>query len=171
MSRGRGALALLAGLALVIAGCGSGNSASTDTKGSGASVPTTPAPPVAGAPTGAVISAGSTPKLGRVIVESKGHTLYAFQADKGTVSSCYGSCEKVWPALLSKGKPQAGEGAGAAKLGTSVRKDGAAQVTYAGHPLYTYVADKKPGDTSGNRYSSFGAQWHALKPNGEAAGG
>ncbi len=113
----------------------------------------------------------TTPKLGKVIVDSKGFTLYDFHKDKGTTSSCYGGCAQVWPALLSEGKPQAGEGAAASKLGTTMRKDGTVQVTYAGHPLYTYTADKKPGDTTGNDFSSFGAQWYALFPSGEEAPG
>jgi predicted lipoprotein with Yx(FWY)xxD motif len=56
------------------------------------------------------------------------------------------------------------------KLGTSERKDGTVQVTYAGHPLYTYTGDTKPGDANGNDFSSFGAQWYALLPSGEEAG-
>ncbi len=44
-------------------------------------------------------------------------------------------------------------------------------MTYAGHPLYTYVADKKPGDTTGNDFTSFGGQWYALTPAGQEAGG
>ena len=59
----------------------------------------------------------------------------------------------------------------ASKLGTTKRKDGTMQVTYAGHPLYTYVADTKPGDAKGNDFSSFGAEWYALQPSGEEAEG
>ncbi len=62
-------------------------------------------------------------------------------------------------------------GAEASQLGTTKRSDGTVQVTYAGHPLYTYAADTKPGEAKGNDFSSFGAQWYALKPNGEEAGG
>jgi predicted lipoprotein with Yx(FWY)xxD motif len=58
----------------------------------------------------------------------------------------------------------------ASKLGTTKRSDGTLQVTYAGHPLYTYTADTKPGDAKGNDFSSFGAQWYALQPSGEEAG-
>ncbi len=63
-----------------------------------------------------------------------------------------------------------GNGASASKLGTTERKDGTMQVTYAGHPLYTFVEDKKPGEANGNDVSAFGAQWYALKGNGEEAG-
>jgi predicted lipoprotein with Yx(FWY)xxD motif len=118
-------------------------------------------------PTGAVITATTTPKLGKVIVEEKGLTLYDFHQDKGTTSSCYGACAKTWPPLLTEGKPVAGEGATPSKLGVTMRKDGTEQVTYAGHPLYTYAQDTKPGDTTGNDITSFGAEWYALEPNGE----
>ena len=110
------------------------------------------------------------PKLGPVLVDAKGFTLYDFHKDKGTTSACYGSCAKIWPPLTTAGAPTASNGAMASQLGTTKRSDGSVQVTYAGHPLYTYVVDKKPGEANGNDFSSFGARWHALKPSGEDAG-
>ncbi len=121
--------------------------------------------------TAAVITVGTVPKLGKVLVDSKGLTLYDFHKDKGGKSACYGACEQVWPPLTTEGEPQAGEGAMASKLGTTKRKDGTMQVTYAGWPLYTYVADKKPGEANGNDIDSFGAEWYALQPSGEEAEG
>jgi len=73
-------------------------------------------------------------------------------------------------ATMTYAGPTAGEGASASQLGTTKRKDGTVQVTYAGHPHYTYAADKKPGEANGNDFSSYGAQWYALKGNGEEAG-
>jgi predicted lipoprotein with Yx(FWY)xxD motif len=119
----------------------------------------------------AVISLASAPKLGLILVDSKGLTVYDFHKDKGTESSCYGACEQGWPPVISAGEPQVGNGASASKLGTTERKDGTMQVTYAGHPLYTFVEDKKPGEANGNDVSAFGAQWYALKGSGEEAGG
>lgn len=165
------ALALIAMLA--VAGCGSssdnGSSSSTGAYGGGEST-SKPASTKASGGGAAVITAASAPKLGKIIVDSKGLTLYDFHKDKGTTSACYGGCAQVWPPLITEGEPQAGEGAMASKLGTTERKDGTTQVTYAGHPLYTYTADTKPGDTKGNDFSSFGAQWYALLPSGEEAG-
>ena len=169
------ALALIA--ALAIAGCGSSSSDSSSSNsggayGSGGESTTKPASTKASSSgTAAVVTAASAPKLGRIIVDSKGFTLYDFHKDKGTTSSCYGGCAKVWPPLISEGNPEAGEGAMASKLGTTERKDGTLQVTYAGHPLYTYTADTKPGDAKGNDFSSFGAEWYALQPSGEEAEG
>jgi predicted lipoprotein with Yx(FWY)xxD motif len=167
-------LALLAvGAALAIAGCGSSDNESGGGYGgkSGGGTSTT----ASGEKTttgggGAFVSLASVPKLGLVLVDSKGFTLYDFHKDKGTKSSCYGACAQIWPPLLTESAPQPSNGAAAAKLGTTKRSDGTVQVTYAGHPLYTYTADKKPGEANGNDFSSFGAQWYALKGNGEEAG-
>jgi predicted lipoprotein with Yx(FWY)xxD motif len=167
------ALALIALLA--VAGCGSSSDSSSSggggAYGGGDEKPTTSASSEpSGDGTVAVVTAAAAPKLGKIIVDSKGLTLYDFHKDKGGKSACYGACEQGWPPLRSEGEPQAGEGAMASKLGTTERKDGTTQVTYDGHPLYTFVEDKKPGEANGNDTSAFGAQWYALLPSGEEAG-
>ncbi len=167
------ALALIATLA--VAGCGGSDNGSGGGgygSGNGSTTTTTTASnEPTGSGTAAIVSATTVPKLGKVIVDAKGFTLYDFHKDKGGASACYGACAKVWPPLLTDGKPQVGEGAMASKLGTTKRKDGTLQVTYAGWPLYTYEADKKPGDANGNDFSSFGAEWYALQPSGKEAEG
>jgi predicted lipoprotein with Yx(FWY)xxD motif len=168
-----GLLALAAVLA--IAGCGSSGSDGTSggAYGGGGSSDTTSAttaksPP--GAESGAaVLTVATAPKVGAILVNSKGFTVYDFHKDKGTTSSCYGGCAGLWPPVTTEGAPQTGEGAMASQLGTTKRKDGTTQVTYAGHPLYTYAADKKPGEANGNDFSSFGGEWYALKGSGEEA--
>jgi predicted lipoprotein with Yx(FWY)xxD motif len=169
-------LAVLGAMALAVAGCGGGGDSSGasgsggspyGSKGGSAQKNASSETP-AGAETGAaVVSLGNVQKLGMVLVDSSGMTLYDFHKDKGTASSCYGACAKVWPPALTEGEPQAGNGASASKLGTTERKDGTTQVTYAGHPLYTYVADQKPGEANGNDIDDFGAEWYALQGNGE----
>jgi predicted lipoprotein with Yx(FWY)xxD motif len=166
------ALTLIALLAIVGCGSSSDNSSSSGGAygGSGEGTTKPASSEGGGGGTAAIVSATSVPKLGKIIVDSKGFTLYDFHKDKGGKSSCYGGCAQVWPPLRTEGKPQVGEGAMSSKLGTTERKDGTTQVTYAGWPLYTYVADKKPGDANGNDFSSFGAQWYALLPSGQEAG-
>jgi len=166
------ALLAVAG-ALAIAGCGSSNNESSSSGGGNSteSAASTTSESAGSSGAATFVSIASVPKLGSVIVNSKGFTLYDFHKDKGTKSSCYGECAKVWPPLTTEGAPQPSNGASASKLGTTKRSDGTIQVTYAGHPLYTYVADTKPGDAKGNDFSSFGGQWYALKANGEEAGG
>jgi predicted lipoprotein with Yx(FWY)xxD motif len=167
------ALALIG--ALAIAGCGSSSDSSSSSGGaygsSEGSTAKNASSGSSGGGTAAIVSAAGAPKLGRILVDSKGFTLYDFHKDKGTTSACYGACASVWPPLTTEGAPQAGEGASASKLGTTKRKDGTTQVTYAGHPLYTYTADTKPGEANGNDFSSYGAEWYALLPSGEEAKG
>jgi predicted lipoprotein with Yx(FWY)xxD motif len=116
----------------------------------------------------AVADAGG--EVGEVLVDSKGFTLYYFEKDEGGKSACYGACAEGWPPLRTEGAPKGTGGVQAAKLGTTKRRDGSEQVTYAGWPLYTYVADKKPGEANGNDIDAFGAEWYALHSNGEKAG-
>jgi predicted lipoprotein with Yx(FWY)xxD motif len=107
-----------------------------------------------------------TTKLGRVLVNANGRTLYLFEKDKNRKSSCSGACAQAWPPLITSGAPKAGSGAQTSKLGSTKRADGRMQVTYAGHPLYTFAADKKAGDTKGEELDAFGAEWYALSAGG-----
>jgi predicted lipoprotein with Yx(FWY)xxD motif len=115
---------------------------------------------------GAKVAIAKT-RLGRILVDSKGITLYDFVKDKGTTSACYGACAALWPPLITKGKPIAGPGVRASLLGTTKRKDGKLEVTYAGRPLYYFVTDKKPGQTTGQGINQFGAPWWVLSPAGK----
>jgi predicted lipoprotein with Yx(FWY)xxD motif len=101
-----------------------------------------------------------------VLVDSEGLTVYSFANDRGTTSSCYGACAEAWPPLIATGTPNAGEGATSSDLGTTKRKDGKLQVTYAGHPLYTFVEDHGPGEANGNGSTAFGGEWNALDESG-----
>src|ERR1700751_6029363 len=105
-------------------------------------------------------------RLGRILVDSRGITLYDFVADQHGRSSCYGACATYWPHLLTKGKPRAGPGVRASLLGTTKRKDGKLEVTYNHHPLYYFVGDRKPGQATGQGLNQFGAPWWALSPAG-----
>jgi predicted lipoprotein with Yx(FWY)xxD motif len=169
-----GALALAALLA--ITGCGGGGSSSSAKTSAEAEPASTSnrygnaeSSKPAAESTGqvAVVKVMDTPDLGKVIVDSKGMTLYDFHKDKGTKSACYGECAVAWPPLLTSGEPKAMAGAQQSLLGTTKRKDGTIQVTYDGHPIYGFVEDHKPGETNGNDFNGFGAQWYALLPNGE----
>jgi predicted lipoprotein with Yx(FWY)xxD motif len=108
-----------------------------------------------------------TTKLGKVLVNSKGVTLYLFEKDKNGKSACSGACAAAWPPLLTKGKPTASGGASAAKLGTTKRSDGTTQVTYNRHPLYTFIKDaNKAGSTQGQGVDAFGAEWYVVGTKG-----
>jgi predicted lipoprotein with Yx(FWY)xxD motif len=173
-SRKRTGLALAA-IAIVAVGCGSSNSSTSagGAYGAGGSSSTT-APASTGGST-AVIAVADNPKLGKILVDSKGVTVYYFEKDKqgGKSSTCSGACASVWPPVTTSGAPngvsptvKGQKGVQASKLGTIKRSDGSNQVTYNGWPLYTYVSDKKPGDAKGNDLKQFGATWYALTPAG-----
>jgi len=115
---------------------------------------------------GARVDVAKSP-LGRILVDSKGITLYDFPPDKGTTSVCYGACAALWPPLTTNGKPVAGPGVRASLLGTTKRKDGRLEVTYNGHPLYYFVTDRKPGQTTGQGVDQFGGPWWVLSPAGK----
>ena len=120
-----------------------------------------------GAATGEAKVAIAKSPLGRILVDSKGITLYDFVKDKGATSVCYGACAALWPPLLTKGKPVAGPGVRASLLGTTKRKDGRLEVTYNHHPLYYFVTDRKPGQTTGQGVNQFGGPWWVLSTAGK----
>jgi predicted lipoprotein with Yx(FWY)xxD motif len=106
-----------------------------------------------------------TTKLGRVLVDGSGRTLYLFEKDKGGKSACAGACATGWPPLMTSAKPKAGHGIQAKLLGTTRRASGT-QVTYSGHPLYAFAGDSQAGQTNGEGSKAFGAAWYVLAPNG-----
>ena len=153
---------------IAAAACGSSSSAAGTPYGSpvasASPVPTaSPAPSASAA--GAVINVAST-RLGTILVDASGRTLYLFVADKGTTSVCYGQCATYWPPVLTKGSPSAGGGVNAAQLGTTSRSDGTVEVTYGGHPLYYFITDKKAGDVTGQGINAFGGPWYVVAPSG-----
>ena len=147
--------------ALLAAACGGTTSSTTATSPS-------PSPVGSPATTGTTIAVATNAKLGQLLVDSKGMTVYLFVADTGTSSTCYTSCATIWPPVLTTGAPQAGAGATATQLGTTTRTDGKVEVTYAGHPLYYFVQDKAAGDTTGQGINGFGGLWWVLSPSGAA---
>ena len=118
----------------------------------------------------ATVSASVNAKLGQILVDGNGRTLYLFEADKGASSTCYGACASYWPPLLTGGMPVAGTGVNASMLGTTKRTDGTTEVTYGGHPLYYVVTDHNPGDASGQAVTNFGAAWFVVGTDGNKIG-
>jgi predicted lipoprotein with Yx(FWY)xxD motif len=107
--------------------------------------------------------------LGKILVNSQGFTLYLFTRDSHDKNSCVkvSGCAKVWPALTS-GKPTAGSGVKASKLSTITLPGGSKQVTYAGHPLYTYAPSTEKAETSYVGVTFFGGAWDAVNASGGA---
>jgi predicted lipoprotein with Yx(FWY)xxD motif len=105
-------------------------------------------------------------KLGRILVDGRGRSLYLFERDRNGKSSCNGACLAYWPPLISSGKALAKPGVKASLLGRTKRKDGRWQVTYKRHPLYTFVGDTKKGQTNGEGLTDFGGSWDLVSPAG-----
>jgi predicted lipoprotein with Yx(FWY)xxD motif len=108
--------------------------------------------------------------IGTILAAGKKHlTVYLFEADHGTTSTCTGACEQVWPPVKATGQVGTAGAAVGADLGTTTRADGTKQVTYKGHPLYYYAKDGDSGDAYGQGIKSFGADWYGLRPSGSKA--
>ena len=163
------ALTGLAGLAAVavLAACGP----STGTAGSGGpaygAAPRASGPPASTpASTAAAAVATRQVALGTILTDQAGRSLYLFEQDTGTRSTCTGACAQAWPPLLSSGTPTAGTGVTSSLIGTTRRGEGSVQVTYAGHPLYSFSGDTAPGQTNGEGSKAFGGGWYVLTPQG-----
>jgi predicted lipoprotein with Yx(FWY)xxD motif len=149
----RGALfAAATGGILALSACGD-----TATPGSGG---TTPPPP------SATVAVRTAAPLGQLLVDANGRSLYLFEADTTTASTCYAACVRTWQPLSTEGSPKAASGASQSLLGTTVRTDHLIQVTYNGHPLYYYSGDSKPGDVNGEGMQCFGGGWDVVSPAG-----
>lgn len=149
-----------AAAAALIAGCGSGGP-------SGKAMPSTPSAPAS--PSGATtLQTATDPKLGTIVTDSAGFTLYRFDQDqsKPSVSTCNGGCAAIWPAEHDTGNVTV-KGVDSKLVGSVTRADGTKQVTLNGWPLYRYAPDTKPGDTKGQ---GVAGTWFALTPTGDKAG-
>ncbi|MEU9131769.1 hypothetical protein AB0D08_27265 [Kitasatospora sp. NPDC048540] len=110
----------------------------------------------------------ATDPLGPVLVDAQGRTLYVFEGDTSTASTCYDDCAAALPPLTTKGLPVAGPGADEGLLGTTVRTDGTVQVLYNGRPLYLCAADTAAGESFGQEQSRFGSYWYAADASGHS---
>jgi predicted lipoprotein with Yx(FWY)xxD motif len=151
----------IAGL-IAAAGCGSG--------GSGSSGPPAASQPPSGSSqaAGTTVSTAKIAGLGTVLVNGNGMTLYMFVPDAHAKVTCTGACAAVWPPLEATGGPPAAAGAAKASLlGSDPDPAGGNVVTYAGWPLYTYAADSKPGQATGQALNLNGGLWYVLSPAGK----
>jgi len=150
----------LAGMALLAAACGGGG------YGTRNGPPTTSPVSAAKAVTPTTLYLANS-KLGPILADSQGRSLYLFEADTTTTSTCTtAGCVAEWPPLIANGSPQVGAGLAASRLGTTTRTDGRQQVTYSGHPLYYFAADSEPGSTAGQGLNDNGGLWYVLHTDG-----
>jgi predicted lipoprotein with Yx(FWY)xxD motif len=141
-------LALIASLVLA-AGAGAGVPGSADGSSSA----------------GATLTVRSS-DFGRILFDSRGRALYAFTRDPRGRSVCSGACAVAWPPYIVRGGLRSGPRIKRSLLGTTRRRDGSRQVTYAGRPLYYYVGDRSPGEVRCQNVFEFGGLWLVQRPNG-----
>jgi len=159
----------IAALALLAAACGSSSSSSSTSKSpvtAGTAISATSSGEVAG---GVVIATRDVPGLGVVLVNGQGRTLYTFALDKARKVTCLTACASAWPPLfISAGqKPTTSGKVKAGLVATDPDPSGGHVVTYAGWPLYLYVADPTAGTAYGQSISMAGGLWYAISPNGK----
>jgi len=170
---------LAVGSALALAACGSSASSTSapakTSSTSPASSSTDPAPAAATSSSGSGTTASGAPvvrthpsRYGKLLFDSAGRVLYLFASDRTKASTCYGGCAGAWPPYTVNRTPQAGAGVASRLLGTTRRRDGRLQVTYAGHPLYYFTGDTAPGQITCQNASSFGGLWLVVNPSGTA---
>ena len=158
--------AVLAISAIVLAGCGSSGSSSSSTAAAAPAASSTSSTSSAAASGESIGTAKGS--AGTYLTADEGRAVYLWVADSAGKSVCSGACAHVWPPVETKGKPTADAGVDASKLGTTTRSDGSQQVTYDGHPLYYFIADKSKGEVKGQGNNSFGAKWWLVAPSGDA---
>lgn len=169
---------LLAVVAATIVSCSESAPAPTATPPLPSSVAVTPEPAPLAAQSKTAVAVSQHPDIGSILVDGEGFTLYLYTPDDSSTSKCTGGCAGKWQPLLvsEENDAVAGEGVRKDLFGTLTRDDGASQLTYNGHALYKFDADKNPGDAAGHLASKYEvfqpAQpelplWFAVTPAGE----
>jgi predicted lipoprotein with Yx(FWY)xxD motif len=156
---------------MVAAGCGGGSSGSGGSGSGGGGYGYGGPAPSSGGPSGAATVAAASTKLGTILVDGSGRTLYLFAKDQPDQSACAGACAAAWPVDQTSGAPRAGDGVKASLLGSIKRGDGTTQVTYNQHPLYYYSGDNQAGQQNGQGINAFGAAWYVVTAAGGAVTG
>ena len=156
-------LAAIVAFSIAVAGCGSSSKTSTPTTSSSSSTTSaTTSSPASGA-----VKIGTEQSKYGTILEANNKTLYALSSDTATTSSCSSTCAKVWPPLTVTAVPSFGPGVSQARFSHLSRSDGSQQLSYGGHPLYWFVHDTAPGQTSGEGIHAFGGVWDVVSVAGQ----
>lgn len=156
-------LAAMPVVAVLASACGSSSKSTTSAPAATTPSTTTAAPTTSAA---TKVSVASVDGLGPVLVNSQGKVLYTFVPDNAKQVTCVGGCAAVWPPLKLSGKAAGSGAVKASLLASDPDPSGGNVVTYAGWPLYTYVADTGPGMASGQAKNLNGGMWYVISPSG-----
>jgi predicted lipoprotein with Yx(FWY)xxD motif len=159
------AAACAAGIALAATACSSGSSPGSTAAPAASSATAQPSSPASSSGATTIGLAAVSGIDGKFLAGRQGRTMYLFEADKSSASTCSGACAATWPPVITTGTPMAGGGVEQSLLGTTKRSDGTEQVTYNGHPLYYFAADSA-GMAKGQGYKDFGAGWYVVNAKG-----
>jgi len=158
-------------LALLTAACGSSNSSSSTSKsGAATTTSSTASAAVTKAAGSVVLTTRDVPGIGVVLVNRQGRTLYTFAPDKANKVTCVGGCASAWPPLFlaaAATKPATSGQVKAALVSSDPDPAGGRVITYAGWPLYLYVADPTAGTAHGQAINSAGGLWFVISPSGK----
>jgi predicted lipoprotein with Yx(FWY)xxD motif len=158
LARLPGPVKLIVPLASVVAASACSSAASTSAPAAASSA--------AGSSTTATVITTHSGSGGTFLTNGSGRTIYLWAKDAMNSSACSGACAQAWPPVPATGTLTASGGAQASDLGTITRSDGTKQATYDGHPLYYFVGDSGPDQTSGQGSDNFGAKWWLVAPSG-----
>ena len=176
-------IAIFAACVIVMTGCGddAGTSAGAPSAPASASPRETPLQPATSTPTLNTTSRAATPEnhtgtvikaaksqFGMMLFDGTGQAIYLFDKEQTTKPECYGACAEAWPPVLTEGTPSAKNGTRQNLLGTTKRTDGKIQVTYGGHPLYSYAHEAK-NEVKCHNIQGFGGLWLVVTPAGQSA--
>jgi predicted lipoprotein with Yx(FWY)xxD motif len=153
------AVALLAAVGLVAAGCGGSSASSAPKSGVAGAQHTT---------SSVAVKTRKIKGLGVVLVNPAGRTLYVFMKDQHRHVTCTGSCARFWPPLKWKrsGKPKGASPVKNALLGLDKNPAGGKVVTYNHWPLYTYAGDSAAGQAKGWNVNLNGGKWYVINAKG-----
>ncbi len=156
-----GATLVAIAVALLLAACGGSDGKPSASTGTAQATTSTTIPPP-------VVVTKVDPKLGEILADSTGLTLYTLTADNGAVV-CETTCPSVWPPLeVAPGGLIPTGGVGVGPLGVAPGPKGTQVVTAGGLPLYRFTQDKTPADVNGEGIKSFGGTWHVVKAGAAA---
>ena len=145
--------------AIALAACSSSSKSSSPTTSPPTEAPTTAAAPAGSGSTGTFTVALATKSVKgaqeKILVDSKGMTLYVNENDKPGKPACTGACLQAWPPLKATGATTVGPGLTASKYTTVTASDGTKQVAVNGSPLYLWMGDTKTSDATCQDVNGF----------------
>ncbi|MEU5876155.1 SCO0930 family lipoprotein [Spirillospora sp. NPDC047279] len=161
--------AALTASGVLLTACGKESVGNQKNTSAGSAQQQQPAKEPAAAPQATALEVASVTKIGKVVTDAEGRTLYRFDKDtaRPPASTCLDACATTWPPVMAGQENVQVNGVDETLVGKVRRPDGKWQVTLGGWPLYRYAKDQSAGDAKGQ---GVGGTWYASAPDGKKAG-